>query len=223
MPGENRVALFRDLPAEPHDTYPPRRSSSKLISTEPVLVDRAAPLEPAPPAWALRQGVNMLGPEYEGYNVQYTPDKFDLAPEFAPIAFMGGRDPHGNPRTQPGFHFGLNQRFFKFLVVNESAFVAFSAADAPSMNGGSVNAGLDVNIRQFNLAALAGLGGVNVVGDFEAGPLFTGKMRVVITPRMSLLGLYTYSNITRFRVENGSGGRTGVKDASYAGVGLVVR
>ena len=224
MPADNRVALFRDLPAEPHDTYPPRRTGSKLVSTEPVAVDRAAPLDPAPPAWALRQGVNMLGPEYEGYNVQYTPDKFDLAPEFAPIAFMGGRDPEGNARTQPGFHFGLNQRFFKFLVVNEAAFVALSAGDAPSMNGGSVNAGLDVNIgRLVNLAALAGLGGVNVVGDFEAGPMFTGKMRVAITPRMSVLGLYMYSSITHYQVEDSSGGRTGVSNASYAGVGLVVR
>jgi hypothetical protein len=194
------------------------------VSTEPVAVDREIALEPAPPAWALRQGVNMLGPEYEGYNVQYTPDKFDLAPEFAPIAFLGGRDAGGNPRTQPGFHFGLNQRFFKFLVVNESAFVAFSAGDAPSMNGGSVNAGLDVNVgRLINLAAMAGLGGVNVVGDFEAGPMFTGKMRFALTPRMSILGMYMYSNISRFQVENGSGGRTGVQDASYAGVGLVVR
>ena len=223
MPADNRVALFQGLQQEPRDTYPPRRTSSKLVSTEPVAVDRAVPLDPAPPAWALRQGVNMLGPEYEGYNVKYSPDKFDLAPEFAPIAFMGGRDPQGNARTQPGFHFGLNQRFFGFLVTNESAFVAFSAADAPSMNGGSLNAGLDVNIRIVNVAALAGLAGVNVVGGFEAGPAFTGKLRVAVIPRLYVFGLYTYSNITRYQVEDASGGRTGVSNASYCGLGVVVR
>jgi hypothetical protein len=97
------------------------------MSTDPVVVDRTLPLEPMPPAWALRQGVNMLGPAYEGYDMHYSPDKFDLSPEVAPMAFLGGRDPVGKPRTQPGLHFGLNQRFFKYLIVSESAFVAFSS------------------------------------------------------------------------------------------------
>jgi hypothetical protein len=225
MPGENRVALFQGLQSEPQDTYPSRSNpeSSKFVSTEPVVVDRQIALDPSPPAWALRQGINMLGPNYEGYNVQYTPDRFDLAPEMAPIAFMGGRDPQGNARIQPGFHFGLNQRFFGFLVANECAFVAFGAAEAPSMNGGSVNAGLDANLSVFNLSALVGAAGVNVVGGFEFGPAFTGKVRVPVTPRMQILGLYTYTTITKYQVEDATGGHTGVSNASYAGLGIVVR
>ena len=113
-------------------------------------------------------------------------------------------------RTQPGFHFGLNQRFFGFLVTNECAFVAFSAGDAPSMNGGALNAGLDMNLSIVNLSALVGGAGVNVIGGFEFGPAYTAKVRVPVTPTVQIFGLYTYTNITKYRVEDASGGHTGL-------------
>src|SRR5678816_2498413 len=171
----------------------------------------------------------MLGPNYEGYNMQYQPNKFDLAPEFAPMAMLGGRDPLGNPRTQPGMHFGLNQRFFGFLLANESAFVAFSAGDAPSMNGGSLAAGADINLSVFNLAGLVGLTGVNVVGHFEVGPSFTAKVKVPITDHVQFLGLGLISRIDHLRIEDTDasgevvGGQTGVVNASYFGVGVLLR
>jgi hypothetical protein len=231
MPGDLTVALFQGMQAEPKDTYPPRRlqQPAALTSTDPVSVDRPAPLEPMPPAWSLRQGVNMLGPTYEGYNLQYKPDHFDMAPEFAPMAFMGGRDPQGNPRTQPGMHFGLNQRFFKFLLVNESAFVAFSAGDAPGVNGISANAGLDFNLSMFNLAGLVGVTGLNVIGDFEAGPNLTAKIKVPVGQHVQILGMGLFTNIKHLRIEttdaegNVSGGQTGVVNASYMGVGVLLR
>jgi hypothetical protein len=225
MPGVNNQPLFKGLPTEPRSEYPARRvtTASALVSTDPVPVDRSVPLDPAPPAWSLRQGVNMLGPDYQGYNLGPSSNKFELAPEFAPIAFLGGRDPLGNPHTQPGMHFGLNQRFFGFLLTNESAFVAFAAGDAPSMNGGSLNIGLDIDLGVFNLAALAGMAGLNVIGDFETGPAFTGRVRVPLGTNVYVLGLGTYTNISHFRVEDASGGRTGVENASYFGLGVVLR
>jgi hypothetical protein len=178
----------------------------------------------------LRQGVNMLGPNYQGYNVQYTPDKFDLAPEFAPIAFLGGRDPGAKPRTQPGMHFGLNQRFFNFLLVNESAFVAFSSGGAPSMNGGSVNGGISLAfLHPFDLVLLGGLTAVNVDSGFHGGPNFTGKLRVEVLSHVWLFGLGTVTPIDHLRVEykdsSGKiiGGRTGVINATYFGLGVLLR
>jgi hypothetical protein len=225
LPGENHVALFQGLQTEPLEQYPPRRltTPSQFVSTDPVAVDRPVPLDPAPPAWALRQGVNMLGPNYEGYNMQYQPNKFDLAPEFAPIAMMGGRDALGNARVQPGFHFGLNQRFFKYLRVNEAAFVAFEAGDAPPMNGGSLNAGLGATFGPVDLSGMAGVMGVNVVGDVEFGPALTGKVRVPVTDHLQAIGVYKYTDITRYRVEDETGGHTGVSNANYFGLGVIVR
>lgn len=231
--GEPRLTLFRPLPTEPLAEFPPRRSSSTgdivLASTDPVPVDRVVPLDPTPPAWLLRQGVNMLGSSYEGYNVKYTPERLDLQPEAGPIVFLGGRDHRGNPRTQPGAYFALNQRVFGFLLLNQSAFVVWSAADAPSVNGGSVSAGLDFDVGALNFAGMAGLTGLRVNGSTETGPSFAGKMRVAVTPNVYLGALVRWSEIERFRVEerDPSGkllvGRTGVTRASYFGLGLTLR
>jgi hypothetical protein len=232
VPAENHLPLFLGLQQDPAEQYPARRAEAgaALISTDPVVVDRPAPLDPSPPAWSLRQGVNMLGPNYQGYNVQYTPDKFDLAPEFAPIAFMGGRDPSGTPRTQPGLHFGLNQRFFNFLLVNESAFVAFSSGGAPSMNGGSLNGGVDFTLfKLFDVVAAAGASAVNVDSSFEFGPSFTGKLRTQVSSHVWVFGLGMYTPIDHLRIEykdsSGKiiGGKTGVINASYFGLGVLLR
>jgi hypothetical protein len=226
------VALFQGLPKDTADQYPARRAQAgaALVSTEPVVVERPVPLDPSPPAWALRQGVNMLGPGYEGYNMQYQPDKFDLAPEFAPIAFLGGRDPAGKARTQPGLHFGLNQRFFNLLLVSESAFVAFSSGDAPSMNGGSLDGGISLAfLRPFDLILMGGLTAVNVENSFDFGPNFTGKLRMEVASHVWLFGFGTITPIDHLRVEfkdssgNLIGGRTGVINASYFGLGVLLR
>lgn len=234
FPGEARLALFRHLPTEPQAHFPPRRPSAIgdiviAASTDPVPVDRVIPLDPAPPAWLLRQGVNMLGPSYEGYNMKYAPERLDLQPEAGPIAFIGGRDHLGNPRTQPGAYFALNQRVFGFLLLNQSAFVVWSAGNAPGVNGGSLSAGLDFDIGILNLAGMAGFTGLRVNGSTETGPSFAGKIRIPITPNVLLGGVFRWTEIERFRVEerDTSGnllvGRTGVSRASYFGLGLTLR
>jgi hypothetical protein len=236
MPSETRVAMFTNMPAEPKEQYPPRRvtvqgtgGTKAFVSSDPVPVDRAAPLDPAPPAWSLRQGVNMLGPEYEGYNLTYQPDRIDLQPEVGPIVFMGGRDPFGNPRTQPGIALGLNQRFFGFLLANESAFVVWSAGDAPAINGVNLGAGLDFDVRGINLSGTVGITSLRVVGETATGLSFGGKLRFPLTQHVYVGALVRVSNIEKFRVEqrDASGeliaGRAGVTRASYAGITFLLR
>jgi hypothetical protein len=235
MPAETRYVLFKNMPSEPREQYPPRRSvvqvasSAQLVSNDPVAVDRPIPLDPAPPAWSLRQGVNMLGPEYEGYNLKYEPDRLDLQPEVGPIAFMGGRDAAGNARTQPGVTLGLNQRFFDFLLVNESAFVVWSAGDAPAVNGVNLGAGLDFDILGVNLAGSVGITSLRVVGETATGLSFGGKLRFRTTQHLFVGALIRVSSIDKFRVEqrDASGnlinGRAGVTNASYAGIVFTLR
>lgn len=236
MPGENQQDLFRGLPREPRESFPPRRfvagplASAQPVSTEPVPVERPIPLDPAPPAWALRQGINMLGPTYEGYNLEYTPSNLDLQPEVGPIAFMGGRDPQGNARTQPGMHFALTQRVFRFLLLNESAFVAFSAGNAPALNGGSLGAGVDISLWGYaTVTAMGGLTAVRVVGATETGPSISGRLRVPVTDHLFVGALYRRTNLEHFRVEerdrrgNLLVGRMGVTDASYFALTVSLR
>jgi hypothetical protein len=236
MPGENKQALFRGLPMEPRESYPPRRLVAGPLggpapgASEPVPVDRPIPLEPAPPAWALRQGINMLGPNYEGYNLQYKPSELDLQPEVGPIAFMGARDAKGNARTLPGMHFALTQRIFRFLLLSESAFVAFSAADAPAVNGGSLGAGVDISLWGYAmLTATGGFTAVRVVGATETGPSLSGRVRIPITDHLFVGTLYRRTNLDHFRVEerdrrgNLRRGRMGVVDASYVALTISLR
>ena len=229
---ELRLALT-GVPTEPQEKYPPRRvratGSTQLVSTDPVAVDRAAPLDPAPPAWALRQGVNMLGPTYEGYNLEYKPSRLDLQPELGAIALMGGRNASGDAVTQPGAYLAFNQRFFGFLLANESAFVAFSASNAPVVNGGSLSAGLDIDLGPFNASGMVGLTGLRVVGETEVGPSYSGRLRLPVGEHVWLTGLYRWTNLTRFRVEERDAqggllvGRSGVLNASYFGLGVTLR
>ena len=229
---EPRVELCRGMPTEPRAAYPKRHAPSATevaaARESVVAVDQPVSLDPAPPAWSLRQGINMLGAQYEGYNLNYTPDKLDMQPEVGPILFMGGRDPEGQPRTQPGLHFGLSQRVFDFLLVNESAFVAFSAGKAPAVNGGSLSAGLDIDIGPFNVSGLAGVTLLHVVGRTASGLSLAGKARAPLAEHVSMGLVYRLTNIERFRVEERDSqgnlliGRSGVTNAGYAGISFIL-
>ena len=231
LPAEANFALFAGMPSEPQAQYPPRRlppSTLGYSSKDSVLADRPAPLDPMPEAWVLRQGVNMLGPQYEGYNLDYTPERLSMQPEVGPIAFMGGRDAEGNPCTQPGLFFALNQRLFNFLLLNESAYVAFSAGGAPGVSGGSLSAGLDFDLRYVNIAGMVGLTGMRVVGATEHGPSFAVRALFPVTNALLVGAQYRWSNLEHFRTEtpDDSGtiiGRSGVTNASYFGVGITLR
>ena len=225
LPGENHAELFRGAAQETKTEYPPRKSAypALYVSTDPVPVDMEASLEPAPRAYALQHGFNMLGPEYEGYNLEYNPGKVDLQPEVGVIAFMGGRNANGDAVTQPGVELGFNQRLFGFLLLNESAFVAFAASEAPVINGGSLSGGLDINFRVFNLAGMIGYTAVRLDGHTEDGPSYAVRLRAPIGPRVYLSGDYRFSNIEYFRVVDETGGHTGVTNASYFGLGFVFR
>ncbi len=226
LPAVNDMRLFRGEPDSTRDQYPPRKSSdpSQYVSLDPVPVDRLAPLDPAPPAAALRQGVNMLGPNYQGYNLQYAPSKLDLQPEVGVIAFLGARTPAGDPVTEGGVYFAFNQRFFKFLLVNESAFVAFSSSRAPVVNGGSISGGLDIDFGFVNLAGMIGFTGLRVVGETEVGPSYAGRLRLPLSDHVMGTALVRVSNLSHFRVVDANGvGRSGVTKASYIGLGLTFR
>lgn len=234
LPAEVRYAIFGGMPSETRAQYPPRRQAQSVAgsSKDSVLADRPAPLEPMPPAYALRQGVNMLGPQYEGYNLQYTPERLSMQPEIGPIVFLGGRDPLGNARTQPGVYFALNQRLFNFLLLNESAYVAFSAGDAPGVNGGSLSAGLDFDFGIVNIAGMVGLMGMRVVGETEHGPSFAGRIRFPVTKALLVGAHYRWSNLSHFRTEIPNTGTpdpddtipvAGVSKASYIGFGITLR
>jgi hypothetical protein len=233
LPAINKQPLLPGVQTEPLEKYPPRRvtsaSSTVLASTDPVAVDREAPLDPAPPAWALRQGINMLGPTYEGYNLEYKPSRLDLQPEVGLIALLGGRNAGGEAVTQPGAYLAFNQRFFDFLLVNESAFVAFSASNAPVVNGGSLSAGLDIDLGILNAAGMVGITGLRVVGETEVGPSYSGRLRFPVGEHVWLTGLYRWSDLTQFRVEERDAqgnllvGRSGVINASYFGLGVTLR
>lgn len=231
LPAEVHYELFAGLPTETREQYPPRRevqSSTVYMSKDSVLAGRPAPLEPMPPAWALRQGINMLGPQYEGYNLKYTPEHLAMQPEVGPLVFLGGRDPLGNPRTQPGVYFGLNQRLFGFLLTSQSAFVVFRAGDAPGVNGGNLNVGLDVDFGIINLAGMVGLTAIRVVGETETGPSFAGRIRIPVTHAVLVGAHYRWSNLSHFRTESPDANgtvipRTGVNKASYIGFGITLR
>jgi len=235
LPGENHGELFRGTVYETKDQYPPRKSAypSLYVSTEPVPVDLVATLDPAPRAMALQHGVNMLGPDYQGYDLEYKPGKVELQPDIGAIAFMGGRNANGEAVTQPGVLLGFNQRLFGFMLLNESAFVAFEASGAPVVSAGSVSAGLDVNFKFFNLAALLGYTNLRVIGHNEDGPSYVGRLRVPMSPRVFGSAEFRYSNLEHFRtidqVPNGDGTyhdgthRTGVTNASYFALGITLR
>jgi hypothetical protein len=226
LPDENHTRLFRGEPDSTREQYPPRKSSdpSQYVSLDPVPVERLAPLDPAPPAAALRQGINMLGPTYQGYNLQYQPSKLDLQPEVGVIALLGARTPTGRAVTEGGTYFAFNQRLFNSLLVNESAFVAFSSSEAPVVNGGSLSGGLDINFGPFNLAGMVGFTGLRVVGETKAGPSYAGRIRVPFGEHVMGSATLRVSNIEHFRVIDAHGvGRSGVTKASYIGLGLTFR
>ncbi len=228
MSGETRVALFRKVPNEVRDVFPPRRitdvtllAAAQRVQREPVVLAQAISLDPAPPAWALRQEITALGPNYEGYNVAYKPGKFQLLPEGGAMAFFGGRNPRGESATQPGVYFSFNQKIFHFLLLNQTAFAAFSSSDAPSVNGGALNAGIDVDIGPVNFAGMAGVTAFNVVGTTEVGPSFTGKLRLLVTPRMYVGGVFTIANVEVFQVQDPP--RNGIVNPGFVGLSVTVR
>jgi hypothetical protein len=97
------------------------------------------------------------------------------------------------------------------------------------MNGGTLAVGADINFSVFNLAGLIGVTGVNCIGEFSGGPSFTGKLKVPITDHVQFLGIGLYSQIDHLRIEDTDasgeviGGQTGVVNASYFGVGVLLR
>lgn len=232
MSGEPRVALFRKRQAEPLDVYPPRRitdptllAAASRAERQPVELNREITLEPAPPAWALRQEITALGSDYQGYNVRYEPGNFQLQPEGGAMAFFGGRTPSGESATQPGVYFSFNQKLFHFLLLNQTAFAAFSAADAPSVNGGSLNAGIDLDYGLLNFAGMVGFTAFNVVGETEVGPTITGKLRVLLNPRLYLGGVFTISNarVSQVAVPDTAPPRNGIDDPGFVGLSLTIR
>lgn len=227
---EPKVALFRGQQTEPLTTYPPRKITDETqlaaagrIERKPVPVDLAVVLDPAPPAWALRQEVNMLGPNYQGYNVEYKPGNFELLPEGGAMAFFGGRDAQGQPATQPGVFFSFNQKVYHLLLFSESAFAAFSAADAPAVNGGNIGGGLDFDIGMFNIAGTVGVSAFNVAGETTSGVSFTGKLRFLLNPRLYVGGIATFSNAEHFQSTEGGINRTGVTNPGFVGVTASIR
>ncbi len=229
MSGEARVALFMRLQDEPKDVYPPRRitdvtllAAANRVERDPVNLENDIVLDPAPPAWALRQEITALGTDYQGYNVTYEPGNFQLQPEGGAMAFFGGRNPRGESATQPGVYFSFNQKLFHFLLLNQTAFAAFSASDAPSVNGGSLNGGLDIDFGPLNVAGMVGITAFNVVGETEVGSSVTGKLRFLVTPRLYLGGIFTISNAEVFQVQ-GNPPRNGITNPGFAGVSLTVR
>jgi hypothetical protein len=180
-------------------------------------------LEPAPPAWALRQEVTMLDPQYEGYNARYAPGNFELLPEAGPMAFFGGRDQAGNSRTQPGLYFSFSQKLWHLLVLNETAFAAFSAADAPDVNGGSLNAGVDIDIGPFGVAGMAGYAAHNALGMTDGGLSFTGKLRYLIAERIYLGGIFSVSKAEIFQVNSSGQKLNGITNPGFAGLSVIVR
>ncbi len=230
MPGVNTIPLFAAAKTEPADKYPPRRivdetrlAAAARVERRAVPVALAVELEPAPPAWALRQEVTMLDPGYEGYNTQYAPGNFELLPEGGPMAFFGGRDQAGNPRTQPGLYFSFNQKLWHLLLLNETAFTAFSAGDAPAVNGGSLNAGVDVDIGPFSVAGMVGYAAYNALGMTDAGLSFTGKLRYLLTAHVYLGAIYSVSNAEIFQVNSSGKKLNGITNPGFAGLSLTVR
>jgi hypothetical protein len=230
MSAESRVALFRHRQDEPHDKYPPRRitdetrlAAASRTERDPVPVELAVALDPAPPAWSLRQEVNMLGTDYEGYNVGYTPGNFQLLPEGGAMAFFGGRDPQGNAQTQPGIYFSFNQKIYHLLLLNQTAFAAFSSGDAPAVNGGTLNAGVDIGLGQFNLAGMIGYSAYNVVGETASGVSFTAELRYLVSTRVYVGGIFTRSNAEVFQTEDEEAKRTGITKPGFVGLSLTVR
>jgi hypothetical protein len=228
MSGENVVPLFGQAQAEPKSTYPPRRitdetrlAAAQRTDRPDVDVNQPIALDPAPPAWALQQEVTMLGSDYQGYNVQYQPGNFELLPEGGAMAFFGGRDGKGNPRTQPGLYFSFNQKLWRLLLLNQTAFAAFSAADAPAVNGGILNAGVDFGFGAFSIAGMVGYAAYNTVGKTDTGISFTGELRYLLAPRVYLGAIYTRSDVEIFQVEAEK--LTGIIKPGFAGFSLTVR
>ncbi|UCE03367.1 MAG: hypothetical protein JSW67_04025 [Candidatus Latescibacterota bacterium] len=230
MSGERRVALFQHRQEEPRSEYPARRitdetrlAAASNVERAPVPVALAVALDPAPPAWSLRQEVNMLGSEYEGYNVAYKPGNFQLLPEGGAMAFFGGRDPQGNAHTQPGIYFSFNQKIYHLLLLNQTAFAAFSSGDAPAVNGGTLNAGIDIGIGAFDLAGMIGYSAYNVVGETATGVSFTAELRYLVTSRVFIGGIFTRSNAEVFQVEDAEAKRTGITKPGFVGLSVTIR
>jgi len=228
LSGETRMALFRKLPEATRDVYPPRRitdttllAAANRAERDPVHVNQEINLEPAPPAWALRQEITALGTDYQGYDIQYEPGNFQLQPEGGAMAFYGGRNAKGESAIQPGVYFSFNQKIFHFLLFNETAFAAFSASDAPPVNGGTLNTGIDVDVGPLNFAGLVGVSAFNVAGETASGPSFTGKLRWRVTPRMYVGAVYTISHAEVSVAKNPV--RSGVVNPGFVGLSLTVR
>jgi len=230
MPGENTLPLLAAGAKEPKDTFPPRRVTDETslaaagrVERQPVPVNHEIALEPAPPTWALGQEITMLGPGYSGYDAQYQPGDFELMPEAGAMAFFGGRDPLGNPRTQPGVYFAFNQKVWHLLAFSEMAFAAFEAGDAKAVNGGSLNAGIDYELGALGAAVLVGYAAFNTVGETETGFAFTGKLHYALAPRVYLGAIYTVSDVEIFLSEVNGQKVSGITRPGFAGLSLTVR
>lgn len=230
MPGENTLPLLAAGAKEPRDTFPPRRITDETslaaagrVERKPVAVNQEIALDPAPPTWALGQEVTMLGAGYQGYDATYRPGDFELLPEGGAMAFFGGRDPQGNARTQPGVYFSFSQKLWHLLALNEMAFAAFSAGDAPAVNGGSLNAGVDYEIGAFGAAVLVGYAAFNTIGETETGLAFTGKLRYALAPRVLLGAIYTVADVEIFQSETNGQKRTGITQPGFVGISFTVR
>ena len=89
------------------------------------------------------------------------------------------------------------------------------------MNGGALNAGIDIDLGPLNFAGMVGVTAFNVVGQTEVGPSFTGKLRWLLTPRLYLGGVFTMADASVFQVQNPP--RNGIVNPGFVGLSLTVR
>jgi hypothetical protein len=224
--GETRFAMFREKQDEPENIWPPRRITDEssmmyAFAEERSDVDITQPisLEPAPPSVMLSRGINMLGPDYQGYDTRYEPKTFQLHPEAGAMGFYGGRDPLGNPQTQPGLYFSFNQKLWNILLFNETAFAAFSSGNAPAVNGGILNVGFDYDFDYFTLAGMVGIAGYNVIGESTSALSYSGRLQVPLSNSIYLGGIWMHSEATVRRGDS----LLGLSNPGFIGLNLTIR
>jgi hypothetical protein len=224
--GDTRYALFREMQDETETIWPPRRITDQssmmyAFAEERSDVDITQPvsLEPAPPSVMLSRGINMLGPDYQGYDTRYEPKTFQLHPEAGAMGFYGGRDPLGNPQTQPGLYFSFNQKLWNILLFNETAFAAFSSGNAPAVNGGILNVGFDYDFDYFTLAGMVGIAGYNAIGQSTSGLSYSGRLQVPLSRTVYLGGIWMHSEASMRRGDS----LLGLSNPGFIGLNLTIR
>ena len=224
--GDTRYALFGEREGEPQNIWPPRRitdESSMMYAfaeeRSDVDVTEPASLEPSPPAETLSRGLNMLGKDYQGYDTRYEPKTFQLYPEAGAMGLYGVRDAAGKPLTTPGLYFSFNQKLWNLLLLNQTAFAAFSTGSAPSVNGGILNAGLDYDFGYFALAGMVGVAGFNAAGETTSGLSFSGRLHVPLSRSVYVGGIWMHSDAT---VRRGTS-RLGLSNPGFIGLSLTIR